>query len=87
MKVSQYDRINVPLFKNGAQNGYICSMCGQYTSYNDSASKEGYNLMCNRCIWKICNLTDLTTGELIGKLQSVGIRKELQKGVEEYDSM
>ena len=51
--MNNYDKINVPRFKEGKQNGYLCSMCGQYTTLDESISHRGYNLLCRRCEWKI----------------------------------
>lgn len=72
--MNNYDRINVPRFKEGKQNGYLCSMCGQYTSLDDSVSHKGYNLVCNRCEWKIRYIIDEI--ELINKIQKVGKQRE-----------
>lgn len=74
MRINNYDRINVPKFEEGKENGYLCSMCGQYTTKNDSASSKGYNLICMRCLYKIENLTD--DREILIKLQKAGRRKE-----------
>ena len=76
--MNNYDKINVPKFKEGKVNGYLCSMCGQYTSLNDSISHKGYNLMCTRCEWKIKYLLD--DMEIINKIQRVGRLKEAEDG-------
>ena len=49
-----YDSVNVPYFESQAQahHRYLCSMCGQYTTYNDRASYQGWNLICNHCLYK-----------------------------------
>ena len=74
--LNNYDRINVPKMEEGKENGYLCSMCGQYTSKQDSTSHRGYNLICMRCLYKIQNLTgDM---EIMIKLQKEGKRKELE---------
>lgn len=56
--MTNYDRINAPRFKAGKQNGYLCSMCGQYTSLSDSCSCRGYNLVCDHCSWKMSSILD-----------------------------
>lgn len=68
--MNNYDRINVPRFEKGAMNGYLCSMCGQYTSLSDSVSHEGYNLVCNRCEWKMRAITGEI--DMISKIHKVG---------------
>lgn len=86
--MNNYDRINVSRFEKGDQNGYLCSMCGQYTSLNESVSHRGYNLVCNRCDWKIKYiLGDMNTLDMIhkvgeqrekedtGKVQEVSVKK------------
>lgn len=72
--MNNYDRINVPKFKEGKQNGYLCSMCGQYTSLDDSVSHKGYNLICNRCVWKMSAI--LNNIDIINKVHEVGKEKE-----------
>lgn len=73
MKINNYDRINVPNFAAGKENGYLCSMCGQYTTKNDSTSHQGYNLICMRCFYKMQFLTD--DMEIMRKLHKAGRRK------------
>lgn len=76
MKINNYDRINVPNFAEGKENGYLCSMCGQYTTKNDSTSHQGYNLICMRCFYKMRFLTgDM---EIMRKLHKAGRRKMLE---------
>ncbi len=33
-----YNALNVPLFEQGENNGYLCSCCGQHTTLSDSVS-------------------------------------------------
>lgn len=68
--MTNYDRINVPRFKAGKQNGYLCSMCGQYTTLNESCSHKGYNLVCTRCCWKMSSILD--TRNILELLQIKG---------------
>ena len=56
--INNYDRINVPKMEEGKENGYLCSMCGQYVSKKDSTSYRGYNLVCMHCVHKMQHLTD-----------------------------
>lgn len=76
MKINNYDRINVPRMEEGKENGYLCSMCGQYTSKNDSVSYKGYNLTCMRCVFKIRHLTD--DMDVIAKIQMAGELKDME---------
>lgn len=76
--INNYDRINVPKMEEGKQNGFLCSMCGQYTSKNDSTSHKGYNLVCMRCVYKIQSLTD--DYDVIRKIQSAGKLKDMCNG-------
>ena len=75
MKLNQYDKNNVHLFNDGIDNHYLCSMCGQYTTYNDSTSYQGYNLICNRCCYKIAGLLDTSYGDIVIKIQKKGALK------------
>ena len=52
-RMNNYDRLNVPRYEAYKENGYLCSMCGQYTSLSDSISHQGWNLVCNRCEFKM----------------------------------
>lgn len=72
MSLSQYDRVNVPLFNKGEHDRYLCSMCGQYTTLADSMSNEGYNLVCKRCVYKIEHILGLAYGETAQLIQSKG---------------
>ena len=75
-KLTRYDMININQFKDGKQAGYLCSMCGQYTTLHDSASYEGYNLVCNRCIYKMGSILDVTIGNIIIHIQAKGMTTE-----------
>lgn len=49
-----YDKYNVTEFNlENPQSKYICSMCGGITTLHDSISYAGYNLVCNKCRYKI----------------------------------
>lgn len=49
-----YDKYNVTEFNlENPQSRYICSMCGEITTLHDSISYAGYNLVCNKCRYKI----------------------------------
>ena len=75
MSITQYDKNNVPRFRAGERNKYLCCMCGQYTTLDDSVSKQGFNLVCNHCYYKIMAITGDYT--LLDKIQDVGREKEL----------
>ena len=63
--MTSYDRNNVPLFEKRENSKYLCSMCGQYTTLNESISYKGYNLICCRCEWKISNILGYETTAFI----------------------
>jgi len=71
--MTSYDRNNVPLFEKGENSKYLCSMCGQYTTLDDSISHKGYNLICCRCEWKIRSIMGLESCSLV--LDSVHKKK------------
>ncbi len=68
--MNNYDKINVPNFKQGKEAGYLCSMCGQYTTKNESCSYIGWNLVCDRCKWKMKAV--LGNRDILGAIQEVG---------------
>ncbi len=70
MKPNNYDRINVPKFKEGKEAGYLCSMCGQYATKNESVSYIGWNLICNHCFWKFKAI--LGNRDILKAIQEVG---------------
>lgn len=76
MTITQYDIINVQRFKLGEHNKYLCSMCGQYTTLADSVSHQGFNLVCERCYFKIRAITGDPT--VLEDIHSVGKEKELE---------
>ena len=71
-KMTNYDRINVPNMLGDKQNGFLCSICGQYTALKDSASYRGFNLVCMRDIWKISSILDIDMTETIHAIQNKG---------------
>lgn len=68
--MNNYDKINVPKFKKRKEAGYLCSMCGQYTTKNESCSYKGWNLVCDRCVWKMHAV--LGDHDFIRAIQEVG---------------
>lgn len=76
--MNNYDKINVFRFEEGMEDGYLCSMCGQYTSKNKSSSYEGWNLICERCRWKIQEIVGIW--DVLSRAQDVGrTRKEQEE--------
>ena len=75
MKINPYDEHNISLFGTGKDKPYICSMCGQRTTLNDSVSNRGYNLVCNRCLYKMQRI--LGRYDILSDIQRVGI--EIQR--------
>lgn len=74
MSISLYDKNNVPRYRAGEHNKYLCSMCGQYTTLSDSVSSQGFNLVCNHCFYKMRSL--LRSNTLLAEIQAVGREKE-----------
>lgn len=68
--MNNYDKINVPKYEEGKEVGYLCNMCGQYTTLNDSVSHRGWNLVCNRCYWKFKSI--LGSYDILLEIQEVG---------------
>lgn len=65
---NNYDRINVSNYRVKMTNKYLCSMCGQYTTLEESISYKGFNLICRRCEAKVKHLFGINnTLELIHK--------------------
>lgn len=85
MKITNYDRINVPRFNDGKEAGYLCSMCGQYATMSESVSYKGWNLVCNQCFWKFKAI--LGNRDILKAIQEVGqVKKKLMEGdLDEYD--
>lgn len=77
--MTSYDRNNVPLFERGENSKYLCSMCGQYTTLDDSISHKGYNLTCCKCEWKIRHIMGLESSSLV--LESVHKKGELTESL------
>ena len=80
--MNNYDKINVPNFKAGKPNGYLCSMCGQYTTLNDSVSHQGWNLVCMGCESKMRLVLCPKKSSLISMIHKVGMMR--QKEENEY---
>ena len=74
--MNNYDKINIPLFRTGNSGGYLCSMCGQYTTLSDSTSYRGYNMICNHCLYKMAHIFDKSVGDLVLLIHEEGKRRE-----------
>ena len=75
--LTRYDMVNVKQFEDGKQNGYLCSMCGQYSTFKDSVSHQGYNLVCMKCVYKMSSiLNDTSIGEIIELVHQKGVRTQ-----------
>ena len=74
MKITDIDKLNADKFKNAADHGYICVMCEDSdVSLDDSMSSHGYNLICNRCYYKMLEV--LNTSYLMDEIHKVGERR------------
>ena len=81
--MNNYDKINVPNFIEGKQNGYLCSLCGQYTTLSDSVSHQGWNLVCNRCEYRMRAILCPNHASLLLKIQEVGIAHQKEENENE----
>lgn len=84
-KMNFIDNINVEQFNTKYEKGkYICSNCHEIVRLNDSGSYEGYNLVCNRCLWRIEHIT----GDFpLPKIQAIGkMRQENEQKREENNN-
>ena len=72
--INLYDKNNVPRFRAGEPNKYLCNMCGQYTTLSESVSHRGFNLVCNHCFYKMRAI--LGNDNLLKDIQDVGREKE-----------
>lgn len=69
--MNNYDMINVKRFQSGDINKLLCTMCGQYTTLEDSISHRGWNLICLRCEGKMRAILGEHYG-FIDKIHQVG---------------
>lgn len=75
---SRYDILNIANFKEGKNAPYLCNVCGQYTTLDDSMSHRGCNLICNRCFYKLQYVLDDYT--ILEKVHNAG-----KKRLEEFE--
>lgn len=81
MNIQFIDKLNSTKFKNGHTDDYICVMCECKVSLDDSMSSQGYNLVCNRCYYRMLKV--LNTPYLMDEIQKAGrhrINKEINNG-------
>lgn len=81
MNIQFIDKLNSDKFKNGHTNDYICVMCECKVSLDDSMSSHGYNLVCNRCYYRM--LTVLNTSYLIDEIHKAGMYR---RNIEEEEN-
>lgn len=74
--LTRYDMVNINQFNDNKGAGYLCSICGQYTTIDESVSHRGYNLVCNRCMYKISSVLDMSIGDIIVRIHSKGLTTE-----------
>ena len=85
--LTRYDMVNVKQFEKGRQNGYLCSMCGQYSILDDSVSHQGYNFVCMRCVYKMGDiLNDTSIGEIIELVHQKGEKKKKSDDISHQNS-
>ena len=77
--MTRYDAGNTKQFEEGKQNGYLCSMCGQYSSLSDSVSHKGYNLVCMKCVYKMDSILDVPMSYTINRIQQKGLSTEKKR--------
>ena len=71
--MTRYDMTNIKQYEEGKQNHYLCSMCGQYSTLDDSVSHRGYNLVCMTCVNKMSHiLNDVSMGYIVTQIQQKG---------------
>ena len=59
MNIQFIDKLNSDKFKNNHTDDYICVMCECKVSLDDSMSHQGYNLVCNRCYYRLLEVLNL----------------------------
>lgn len=68
------DKVNVSEFNNGYEKGkYICTNCHEIVTLDNSISYMGFNLVCNRCVWRLEHITGvypLASIQKIGKMRA-----------------
>lgn len=74
------DKVNVLEFNTGYEKGkYICTNCHEIVGLSDSVSHMGYNLVCNRCLWRIEHITGIHP---LANIQKIGkMREERQERI------
>lgn len=78
--ITRYDMVNIKQYKEGKQNGYLCSMCGQYSTLDESVSHQGYNLVCMRCVYKMGHiLNDVSIGRIIELIHKKGLSTNIKE--------
>ena len=81
MNIQFIDKLNSYKFKDGDTDDYICVMCECKVSLDDSMSHQGYNLVCNRCYYRMLDV--LNTPYLMDEIHKAGmcrIKEELNNG-------
>ena len=75
LKMTTYDRANVIEFKTKYEEGeYTCNVCGQTVSLDDCVSSRGYNLVCNKCVYRIKRVLGKT--DILNDIHKVGLSLE-----------
>ena len=75
--MNNYDKINVERYRLGQNSKYLCTLCGQYTSLDDSISHRGWNLVCTRCERKMIVILG-GNANFIDKIHKVGAAHEAE---------
>ena len=74
MDIRFIDKMNSNKFKNGDNDDYICVMCECKVSLDNSMSHRGYNLICNRCYYRLLNV--LNTSYLLDDIHEAGLYRQ-----------
>ena len=79
MKIEYIDKVNAEKFKNSDDYFYVCVMCERSVLLDDSMSHQGYNLVCNRCYYRMLDV--LNTPYLMDEIHKAGMyRKSIKEG-------
>lgn len=71
-RMNNIDWDNYDKYMNGQTAGFVCQMCDEIVSLDNSISSRGWNLICCDCAGKMAHILGMAPGTILGHVQKTG---------------
>lgn len=71
-RMNSIDWDNYDKYMNGQTAGFVCQMCDEIVSLDDSISSRGWNLICCDCAGKMAHILGMSSYSILEHVQKRG---------------